>query len=54
MTAMAQTWRKVTRKGQPDEVVSAPVEAAAVETATVETPAVEIAPNDPLDRKSVV
>ena len=48
MTAMAQTWRKVTRKGQPDEVVSAPVEAAAVETATVETPAVEIAPNDPL------
>ena len=48
MTAIAQGWRKVTRKGQPDEVVSAPTEVAPPETTTIETPAVEIAPNDPL------
>ena len=48
MTAIAQGWRRVTRKGQPEEVVSAPVEAVASEITTIETPAVEIAPNDPL------
>ncbi|MEO5634926.1 SpoIIE family protein phosphatase [Gaiella sp.] len=47
MTAIAQTWRKVTRKGQSTEAFAAPVEAT-VETTTIETPAVEIAPNDPL------
>ena len=47
MTAIAQTWRKVTRKGEAAEAVAAPAETA-VEPTTIETPAVEIAPNDPL------
>ena len=47
MTALAQTWRKVTRRGgtrrgrEPTEEVAATI-------STVEAPSVEIAPNDPL------
>ena len=47
MTAIAQTWRKATRRGgaarrpRPSEEVAATI-------STVEAPGVEIAPNDPL------
>ena len=47
MTAIAQTWRKVTRKGQSADV-ALPTPETGVERAMIEGPAVEIAPNDPL------
>ena len=47
MTALAQTWRKVTRRGGTAQTTEATEEVAAT-ISTVEAPSVEIAPNDPL------
>ena len=47
MTALAQTWRKVTRRGGTAQTTEAAEEVAAT-ISTVEAPSVEIAPNDPL------
>ncbi len=47
MTALAQTWRKVTRKGDTTQTAN-PTEEIAATISTVEAPSVEIAPNDPL------
>ncbi len=47
MTALAQTWRKVTRRGGTAQATEASEEVAAT-ISTVEAPSVEIAPNDPL------
>ena len=47
MTALAQTWRKVTRRGDTAQPAEATEEIAAT-ISTVEAPSVEIAPNDPL------
>jgi serine phosphatase RsbU (regulator of sigma subunit)/anti-sigma regulatory factor (Ser/Thr protein kinase) len=47
MTALAHTWRKVTRRGGTAQTTEASEEVAAT-ISTVEAPSVEIAPNDPL------
>jgi serine phosphatase RsbU (regulator of sigma subunit)/anti-sigma regulatory factor (Ser/Thr protein kinase) len=47
MTALAQTWRKVTRRGDTAQTAEATDEVA-VAISTVDAPSVEIAPNDPL------
>ncbi len=47
MTALAQTWRRVTRKGGKAQTTETTEEVAAT-ISTVEAPSVEIAPNDPL------
>ena len=47
MTALAHTWRKVTRRGGAPQTTEASEEVAAT-ISTVEAPSVEIAPNDPL------
>ena len=49
MTALAQTWRKVTCRGGSAKVTEATEEVAST-ISTVEAPSVEIAPNDPLGR----
>jgi len=46
MTALAQTWRKVTRRG--GEPTAETTDEVTVTVSTVEAPSVEIAPNDPL------
>ena len=47
MTALVETWRKVTRRGDTAQPAEATEEIAAT-ISTVEAPSVEIAPNDPL------
>ncbi len=47
MTALAETWRKVTRRGDTAQPAEATEEIAAT-ISTVEAPSLEIAPNDPL------
>jgi serine phosphatase RsbU (regulator of sigma subunit)/anti-sigma regulatory factor (Ser/Thr protein kinase) len=47
MTAIAQRWRRITRRGERAEA-NEPTQDVAVEISTIDAPTVDIAPNDPL------